>query len=321
MPEVVDALLARRAHALKNERLIDSGYGLNYFEQLKTEWSLLPGSVPRMSKGAWERLQAILSKKAEELTWDDLYAVERMLTRAVPPERLIRLAIAIRKEYKEAVGPESYKEYEAGNPPPADGSDEQALRADTEQLQSELQWLYVIQPVEELSRNQLTKWLLGMILVLGAGVFGWVWWLGARFQPISFVIFAGALGAVFSAQRRIQTVSDRRTSLVHIMRSGSYRLGVQIAPVIGAFSAVALAFLFASGLMQGGLFPEVAVTAHGEGLPLCAGFVLGQHDVTADFAKLLVWSFIAGFAERLVPDALDRLANRNNRQNPPATSS
>ena len=35
-------------------------------------------------------------------------------------------------------------------------------------------------------------------------------------------------------------------------------------------------------------------------------FVLGPHN-TIEYAKVLVYAFLAGFAERLVPDTLDRL--------------
>jgi hypothetical protein len=36
-----------------------------------------------------------------------------------------------------------------------------------------------------------------------------------------------------------------------------------------------------------------------------------QPENTVEWGKLLVWSFAAGFAERLVPDTLDRLIARS----------
>ena len=311
------------------EKLAGSGYGLSYFEQLRTEWSLIPNAEQAIGPSGKERLQEILKKQGSELTWSDLYAFERLLTRAVPFERLKRIANVIRGEYKDLVGPEDYQEYQNGQPPPADRSNEAELRADIEQLQCEVQWLYTIQPFEEDSRNRLTRWLAGIMCALTVVLVVWVvatsWVISSVYnnggvQPIAFVVFAGALGAVFSAQRRIQTTVSRRSSLINIMRSPSTKISVQIAPIIGALSAVVLAFLFASGLLSGALFPEVAVTGNGKGLPLCAALAYGHSDVTMDFAKLMVWSFIAGFAERLIPDALDRLAAQAEKQNLPGAT-
>jgi hypothetical protein len=73
-----------------------------------------------------------------------------------------------------------------------------------------------------------------------------------------------------------------------------------------------LAFLFASGLLSGALFPKVSVISKPpDGLPL---FLPLNSINDVSFAMLMVWSFVAGFAERLIPDALDRLATQAEKQ-------
>ena len=84
-------------------------------------------------------------------------------------------------------------------------------------------------------------------------------------------------------------------------------------PLSGAIFACALYWLFLSGLMTGGLFPTFGpFDKHGKSGLDWATFVLQESspETSVAYGKLLVWSFIAGFAERFVPNVIDRLAGQ-----------
>jgi hypothetical protein len=126
---------------------------------------------------------------------------------------------------------------------------------------------------------------------------------------ILFMVFtAGATGGLLSLQRRLQSLPSYGESLSDLVEL-SGRMTVRFTPIIGGVFAIVLFLIFASGLASGTLFPKMPDSAT---LHDIRGFIEDLEPAsTAEWGKLLVWSFIAGFAERFVPDTLDRLIARS----------
>lgn len=114
------------------------------------------------------------------------------------------------------------------------------------------------------------------------------------------VATAGCVGAFFS--RTMTFLGDSRTGTTsydtfisaYVGRSMRLRIGY------GMIGAVVFYLILKSGIVAGTIFPELAK------LPKPTMTVL----IDIDIAKVLVWSFIAGFSERLVPDTLTRVEGK-----------
>ena len=140
-----------------------------------------------------------------------------------------------------------------------------------------------------------------------------------RDPPLMVIlIFAGALGAFFSALIRLYNFADLPKALVEPglgrLRSGYLMIYSLVPPVVGAIAATILYITFAAGLLQGVMFPEFECKVM-EGVRKLSdcntfGHTISDYGpkVATDYAKCLVWAFVAGFAERLVPDALQSFA-------------
>jgi len=134
--------------------------------------------------------------------------------------------------------------------------------------------------------------------------------------PILLVVaVAGILGAFFSALTRLHRVDQLPLALMSdtVLGLNGLHLVVYsiVPPVVGALAAVVVYLAFISGIFDSGVFPKLVCKAANK---TCNDLVQVLNDYgpdkAADYGKVLVWSFFAGFAERLVPDMLQAVLAR-----------
>ena len=132
-----------------------------------------------------------------------------------------------------------------------------------------------------------------------------------RLLPV--VIMAGILGSFVSALNRIYTSADVfpvKGRYPSLLRKFSLYLVAysSIPPMIGAISAAVLYVLFASQIVAGDFFPRFVC----ECKDCVSSFTMFKEHWTPatapDMAKAIVWGFISGFSERLVPSMLNKVA-------------
>jgi hypothetical protein len=124
-----------------------------------------------------------------------------------------------------------------------------------------------------------------------------------RCEMLLAVACAGAFGAAFSSLLRVYQFSDLPSEITNNMSMSNRDLALYtLTPLlIGVISALVLYAIFASELLTGSMFPSLPKLYPGD-------------PVTA--VNALFWSFVAGFAERLVPGFLQSFADSASREGP-----
>ena len=128
------------------------------------------------------------------------------------------------------------------------------------------------------------------------------------------VVVAASSGAVVSILQRIHVAATLNPLAADPVRQiSALRLGwsgLLAAALMGPASALVLLLAFASEAVK---FTSLTPTFVRCDAMASSGFIFLDHCAAAstrgDAAMILVWSFVAGFAERLVPDVLDRFVN------------
>jgi hypothetical protein len=195
-------------------------------------------------------------------------------------------------------------------------SDREQLLAETEFLTSQLALQYKLQEGFAILKRKTIQGMLvtfcsAVGIVIIAGFFAYI----RNDQTIiQTEMLIGLLGGFVSSFLRIYLMLPGSDLIAAIGSLRSDRAGLMAKPLLGAAFAVALHLLFMSKMLSGGLFPSLAIYEI-DGVAPFAKFFYGNVIATpVDFAKLLIWCFIGGFAERFVPDILDRFSSSGVKQ-------
>ena len=171
-------------------------------------------------------------------------------------------------------------------------------------------------------KRMLTYQFSGTVVLVGVMAGGLLGsYAVSRWEPpvLILVTLSGMLGAFFSALTRLYNVDQLSLALISptVSKLNGWHLLMYsfVPPVVGAIASVVLYVGFVSGLVDGGVFPNMSCKGDGK---TCTQLieVLNDYGPTAanDYGKVLIWAFVAGFSERFVPDILGSLVARSQKE-------
>jgi len=297
-------------------------YALHYFDAMCAKFNTLPApsSTDPAAQKTYADAREIVNVRREEVTWKKLLQLDVALTRNLSFDELL-LRIADLRARLDGVAP-PLPEGLAVKLDTALAKDMPRLLAEAEALVTRV-WLTRMARdardayVGEL-RQTLMYWLLGISVVFMIVALRGDYPYAPMFVVI---IVAGMLGALISIVRRLQAVlanapipdqSADLSALAHEKRAAA------LSMFAGAVFAIMLYAVFAAGFgsVIGELAPRFNTLAEDKAAALKTGmdFTTFVKDIgpldAASYAKVVVWSFIAGFFEQFVPDVLDRIAKK-----------
>lgn len=236
-----------------------------------------------------------------ESSWSDAYQIEQLLVDLFD-ERSLEVELQSRLlECESNLRPGLAAHYVKLAATLKEPAERRALLA---RLVNDLQWRYTVNEVRRTYSKDITRitaliFIMGIAAfaaaVLGIALFGKALPAASDATHLLLAGLAGGWGAGFSMLASLKSRMDAADlNDLKLMRS-SWILWSR--PLIGVGAACILYFFLVSGLLGGAAFPTLKPDP-----------ALGL--TPRDLALLIVWCFIAGFSERLVPALLAKTEGR-----------
>jgi hypothetical protein len=293
----------------KSPNLEVEQYTSSYFDILKSEYYALQENLQLRNTS----LDKLIQSTSERVSLSDIFKFEKTLFAIMPENALRNNAWHIRFRYKKYAAKEMYDSYLQSSPPDPHNCDIEALRQDLLSVISSIQNIQINNIMRERLRNRIFLYNIAysLLILIGIVLLVYAAFLGGNKSNWSFLIIvfiAGFVGGLLSSQDRLQNAVDIEITPVALGKTTILRLvfGVLLASISGGIFAIILYFMFAGKLLEGALFPspdECLIFPQAFFVDDKYCFVNQSH-LLISLSKILVWSFLAGFLEKFVPDHL-----------------
>ena len=314
-----------------------------FYVTLEAYFTKVKGNVPPRSQEAFDRVSQLLEKEPKEpRNWTQAYAIEQLLVHLFDDETLAGELQSRVREAKGSLKP-ALAEYYAGEVAKTTLSAAER-RVLLSRLVNDLQWRYTVDEVKRGYTKQITL-QTGQMFVVSMLVFAFSvlvtlvipTLLQFDVRLLVPAVLAGCWGASFSLLGSLKDRLDASDlDALKVMRA---RWVLFSRVLIGAGGASVLYFFFVSGMITGPAFPDLksdaqqqavsqqrdagaaqpsdsrAVAAPQAGASQSPGsqpapaLPAGKPPLER-FALLVVWCFIAGFSERLIPGLLAKAESK-----------
>ncbi|MFO0993427.1 MAG: hypothetical protein U1E67_16025 [Hyphomicrobiales bacterium] len=280
-------------------------------------------------------IASLTKPEANSLTrdaaWTKAYRIERMMALLEPPDTLIdelrrrvdqckRDGVAAEPRLRGTLDAISVRASDTSKETPeVKPAEVPALRNFLLEVLEENHWTnqrkYHSQPILKDATRRIVwigliafgAFLLPYLYLYVASIIGYdisvARWAGL---PLYTALTAGLFGAFFS--RLLYLQSDGAKLSMDELRSAREFSSIALRGCVGMCGALVVFFFLQSGIVKGSLFPDFGKIGLAQGTVLLTDGdttnVLRSLLPKQDLALLVVWCFLAGFSERLVPSIL-----------------
>ena len=306
-----------------------------HFENLMTDYRRLrlgdPAFIPetgdKRSLGFLEigrdYEQKFLSKRSGESSWTpnilDVLVFERVIVHFLPDSELKLRALYIQQRYKSLISEAAFDKLQSqmNFQSISDKTNCNLLRDELDFMLHDLTRGYIFAPLPYGARQNIWLYAFWFGSLVYASFFVMILFynlFNTEKLPASMLLVPlfGSAGAFLSIKQRVEALPYGNDSYRNIILLNASMVGLIFGLVRGAAFAILLNILMISGLVDGELFPKYDFIELKEktGLSHTFGFLVNLNQLPTDeISKILIWSLLAGFSERLVPDALKRLSD------------